>query len=95
MDPAIRTRLISHGTLGCRDLQKSRRFYEDFLSIETTQTSPISLMIRLGSANVYAVIQIKNKDKMRRYYHNGLDVDTVEVVDLAHKIVVAQAKKWD
>ena len=32
---------------------------------------------------------------MRRYYHNGLDVDTVEVVDLAHKTVVAQAKKWD
>ena len=94
IEPAIRTRLLSHGTLGCRDLQKSRRFYEEFLGIETTQTSPISLMIRLGTAHVYAVVQIKNKEKMPRHYHNGLDVETVDDVDRAYKTSVAQAEKW-
>ncbi|MEE2995631.1 MAG: VOC family protein [Pseudomonadota bacterium] len=94
IEPAIRTRFLSHGTLGCRDLQKSRRFYEEFLGIETTQTSPISLMIRLGTAHVYAVVQIKNKEKMPRHYHNGLDVETVDDVDRAYKTSVAQAEKW-
>ena len=92
--PAIPTRFLSHGTLGCHDLQKSRRFYEIFLGIETTQTSPISLMIRLGTDHVYAVVQVKNKDKMPRYYHNGLDVETVEDVDSAHETAVAQAEIW-
>jgi catechol 2,3-dioxygenase-like lactoylglutathione lyase family enzyme len=93
-EPAIPTRFLSHGTLGCRDLEKSRRFYEEFLGIETTQTSPISLMIRLGTEHVYAVVQIKNKEKMPRYYHNGLDVESVEDVDRAYETVVAQAGKW-
>lgn len=93
-EPATPTRFLSHGTLGCRDLEKSRRFYEEFLGIETTQTSPISLMIRLGTEHVYAVVQIKNKEKMPRHYHNGLDVESVEDVDRAYETVVAQAEKW-
>ena len=93
-EPAIRTRFLSHGTLGCHDLQQSRRFYEEFLGLETTQTSPISLMIRLGTEHVYAVVQIKNKEKMPRHYHNGLDVETVEEVDRAYETVLAEADKW-
>ena len=93
-EPATPTRFLSHGTLGCRDLEKSRRFYEEFLGIETTQTSPISLMIRLGTEHVYAVVQIKNKEKIPRHYHNGLDVGSVEDVDRAYETVVAQAEKW-
>lgn len=93
--PAIRTRFLSHGTLGCHDLQRSRHFYEEFLGLETTQTSPISLMIRLGTEHVYAVVQIKNKEKMPRHYHNGLDVETVEEVDRAYETVLAEAEKWD
>ena len=93
--PALRTRFLSHGTLGCHDLQKSRRFYEEFLGLETTQTSPISLMIRLGTEHVYAVVQIKNKEKMPRHYHNGLDVETIEEVDQAYETVLADAEKWN
>ena len=92
--PALGKRFLSHGTLGCHDLLESRRFYEEFLGLETTQTSPISLMIRLGTEHVYAVVQIKNKEKMPRHYHNGLDVETVEEVDQAYETVLAEAEKW-
>ena len=71
-----------------------RRFYEVFLGIETPQTSPISLMIRLCREHVYAVVQVKNNAKMPRYFHNGLDVETVEDVDSAHETAVAQAEIW-
>ena len=85
--PTLNTQFISHGTLGCHNLEKSRRFYEEFLGLETTQTSPISLMIRLGSNHVYAVVQVKNKIEMPRHYHNGLDVETSEDVDVTIELI--------
>ncbi len=30
---ALKTRFLSHGTLGCRDLDATRRFYEEFLGL--------------------------------------------------------------
>jgi catechol 2,3-dioxygenase-like lactoylglutathione lyase family enzyme len=32
--PAIKTRFLSHGTLGSKDLEAARRFYEEFLGLE-------------------------------------------------------------
>ena len=31
--PALNTRFLSHGTLGSKDLEKTRQFYEDFLGL--------------------------------------------------------------
>ena len=30
---ALKTRFISHGTLGSKDLEATRRFYEEFLGL--------------------------------------------------------------
>lgn len=92
--PAIKPRFISHGTLGSKDLAQTRRFYEEFLGLEVTQTSPISLMIRLGGDHVYAVVQVKQKSEMPRFYHNGLDVETPADVDEAYKTVLAGQDTW-
>jgi predicted lactoylglutathione lyase len=91
---SIPTRFISHGTLGCRDLEKTRVFYEEFLGLKVVRTSHISMMVQLGSAHVYAVVQIKNKDKMHRCYHNGLDVLTDQEVDESYQLCCEQAEKW-
>src|SRR5216117_3764753 len=71
----LKTKFISHGTLGSKDLEATRRFYEEFLGLEVVRTSPVSLMIRLGGNHVYAVVYTKKKERMPRVYHNGLDVD--------------------
>ncbi len=92
--PAIKPRFISHGTLGCRDLARTRRFYGEFLGLEVVQTSPISLMVRLGGDHVYAVVQVKQKSEMPRFYHNGLDVETPEKVDEAYRTVLANQETW-
>ena len=92
--PAIRPRFISHGTLGSKDLAQTRRFYEEFLGLEVVQTSPISLMIRLGGDHVYAVVQVKDKPEMPRIYHNGLDVETPQEVDEAYRTVLANQETW-
>ncbi len=92
--PAIKSRFISHGTLGSIDLDRSRRFYEEFLGLEVVQTSPISLMIRLGGNHVYAVVKTKRKPVMDRLFHNGIDVDTTADVDESYQTVLDAAEEW-
>ncbi len=93
--PAIKSRFLSHGTLSSRDLEASRRFYEEFLGLEVVRTSPVSLMIRLGGKHVYAVVQDKKKkEPMDRLYHNGVDVETDADVDEAWRLCHEQAGKW-
>jgi catechol 2,3-dioxygenase-like lactoylglutathione lyase family enzyme len=92
--PALKLAFLSHGTLESRDLAFSRRFYEEFLGLEIVQTSPISLLVRLGGANTIAVVYSKNVGEMNLLNHNGLDVRTKEEVDEAHRTVCAQAATW-
>ena len=92
--PALKLRFLSHGTLDSRDLAFSRRFYEEFLGLEIVQTSPISLLIRLGGPNTIAVVYSKQAHEMNLLNHNGLDVSSREEVDEAHRIVCADTDKW-
>src|ERR1041385_688690 len=70
--PALKLNFMSHGTLESKDLDYIRKFYEEFLGIEVVQTSPISLLIRLGGDNTIAVVKAKNKTPMSLLNHNGL-----------------------
>src|SRR5438067_688164 len=90
----LKTKSISHGTLGSKDLEATRRFYEEFLGLEVVRTSPVSLMIRLGGNHVYAVVYTKKKERMPRVYHNGLDVATDADVDEAWRACHSQAQTW-
>lgn len=92
--PSLKLKFLSHGTLESRDLDFSRKFYEDFLGLEVVQTSKISLMVRLGGNHCIAVVYTKRPTEMNLLNHNGLDVDTQEDVDAAYNIVVAEAEKW-
>src|SRR6266850_3716242 len=91
--PALKLEFLSHGTLESRDLAFSRRFYEEFLGLEVVQTSPISLLIRLGGPNTIAVVVSKKIGEMNLLNHNGLDVRTKDEVDAAHRTVCAEAEK--
>jgi hypothetical protein len=92
--PALKLNFLSHGTLESRDLAFSRRFYEEFLGFDVVQTSPISLLVRLGGANTIAVVYSKHVGEMNLLNHNGLDVHTKGEVDAAYRTVCAQAEQW-
>ena len=94
VEPALKLKFLSHGTLESTDLDFSRRFYKEFLGLDVVRTSPISLMIRLGGDNTIAVVKCKTKQPMNLLAHNGLDVETQEEVDAAYKTVVEQADQW-
>ncbi|MGH7006731.1 MAG: VOC family protein, partial [Alphaproteobacteria bacterium] len=93
-DPVLKLRFLSHGTLEAYDLEKTRKFYTEFLGLEVVRTSPISLIIRLGGTNTIAVVQNpKRAGAMPLLNHNGLDVETREEVDNAYKTIDAEKEK--
>src|SRR6266550_1809614 len=92
--PALKTQFLSHGTLGSKDLEATRRFYEEFLGLEVVRTSPISLMVRLGGEHVYAVVKSKIDTPQAHLNHNGIDVASDADVDEAHRLCHEQAEKW-
>lgn len=94
VEPALKLNFLSHGTLECRNLAETRRFYEEFFGFETVQTSKISVWCRLGGAHTYVCVQNPDKPKMALLGHNGIDVATDAEVDQAYQIVVRDAAKW-
>jgi len=87
--PLLSFKRIGHGTIGVIDLAKTRRFYEEVLGLDVLQTSPISLMVRKGTDQVYAVVEVgADKEEMKRVNHNGLDVETAEEVDAAYETLL-------
>lgn len=96
-EPVLKLKFLSHGTLECRDLERSRTFYEKFLGLEVMQTSDRSLLMRLGGNNTLAVVANKNRKveaEMPVYNHNGLDVSTDADVDATFKTVQEKAEEW-
>ena len=92
--PALRTKFLSHGTLGSKDLERTRKFYTEFLGLEVVQTSKISLLVRLGGDHTYAVVQNKKLGEMPRINHNGLDVEDDAEVDRSYETVLANQEQW-
>src|SRR2546430_16086371 len=91
---ALKLKFLSHGTLESRELEKTRRFYEECLGLQTIRTSPVSLMIRLGGNNTIAVVQNPKKAGMALLNHNGLDVATRAEVDECHGILQEGKERW-
>ena len=89
-----RLRFLSHGTLESRELEKTRRFYQECLGLETIRTSPRSLMIRLGGNNTIAVVENPRKPDMPLLNHNGLDVATREDVNHCHRVLEQNKDRW-
>nr|WP_176392269.1 VOC family protein [Sphingomonas sp. CDS-1] len=92
--PALNLRFISHGTLEVVDIDKTRKFYEEFLGFETVRASKASLWVRLGGEHIYVVVKVLKKEPMPFLNHNGVDVMTDEEVDEAHKITLRDAEQW-
>ncbi len=94
VEPALKLNFYSHATIDVSDIDRARKFYEEFMGFEVVQTSKISLLIRIGGQTSIAVVKVKHPLKMDLMNHNGLDVQTKEEVDRAHEVVCAEAEKW-
>jgi catechol-2,3-dioxygenase len=95
IEPRLKLKFLSHGTLESKDLARSRKFYEEFLGLEVIRTSNVSLLIRLGGHHAIAVVKSPSaKATMPILNHNGLDVATQREVEEAYRVVMEEKDKW-
>ena len=88
LKPALELNFYSHATLDCRDIKLTRRFFQEFLGVETAMMGDESFAARLGGDQIIVIVQNPNRAKadMPLFNHNGLDVGTEAEVDNAHAV---------
>jgi catechol-2,3-dioxygenase len=92
----LKLKFLSHGTLESKDLDFTRKFYEEFLGFEVVRPAKISLWCRLGGQHIYVVVQVMEgkKAEMTFLNHNGIDVETEADVDECHRLAMRDAAIW-
>jgi catechol 2,3-dioxygenase-like lactoylglutathione lyase family enzyme len=100
-DPKERTSIIkpfllSHGTLECYDLNDTRRFYEEFLGLETARHAPIGMAVRLGLKFHVICLEVGNTlHPVSVGNHWGVDVASAALVDEAYENALKYREKYD
>src|SRR6202158_6246888 len=96
VQPCLKLKFLSLGTLESKDLDFTRKFYEEFLGLEVVRSSKVSIWCRLGGAHIYVVVQVPpgKKAAMPFLNHNAIDVETEQDVDECHRLTVRDADKW-
>ena len=77
---------LTHGTLECYNLKATRKFFEEFLGLEVVRHAPPGMVFRCGLK--FHVVCLEVGDSLRPQSlsnHWGLDVESREEVDLAHR----------
>lgn len=77
---------LSHGTLMCRNLANSRRFYEEFLGLEVVRHARPAMVLRLNSSMYVVCVCIGERAPAQHVLtHWGLNVGSREEVDRVYE----------
>jgi catechol 2,3-dioxygenase-like lactoylglutathione lyase family enzyme len=95
--PPIRGGVFSHGTMDCRNPEKTQRFLQQFLGVRSVRKSKGTQYVWLGGRWIIACLRVGAGVPPRQGegYRFGLLVATPEEVDAAHDAALAQQAKWD
>lgn len=86
---------LGHGTVECRDLKASRRFYEEFLGLECVRHAQPAMAVRCGMKfHVFAVEVGDDLHPTNLLNHWGIDVASREAVDQAHADALANRETY-
>src|SRR5215831_8096917 len=91
----VKPHLLSHGTLECRALKETRRFYEEFLGLECVRHAPQAMHARCGIK--FSIVCVEVGDAVRPMgilNHWGLEVESRAAVEQAHKDAVAMRDRY-
>ena len=92
----IQPYVLSHGTVECRNLRRSRQFYEDVLGLECVVHSPSSLVIRCGMKFYIVAVEVGDAiNEAALLNHWGLDVGSTDEVDQAYAAVLEHRVEYD
>ena len=82
----VRGEYLSHGTMECYDLRKSRRFYEEFLGLECVRHVRPAMALRCGLRFHIICLEVGQTLKpVSQKNHWGIDVGSAEEVERIQK----------
>jgi catechol 2,3-dioxygenase-like lactoylglutathione lyase family enzyme len=86
---------LSHGTLECRDLAASRRFYSEFLGLDTVRRGEMAIWFRCGGSWMVASVGTGEKQESLPIDSRWcLDMATADEVDAAHEAATGLAAEY-
>jgi catechol-2,3-dioxygenase len=94
-EPLNRPTVLSHGTLECRDMVATRKFYEEFLGLECVRHSMKSFKFRLGE--YFSVVCLQRGDRAKATVvgnHWGLDLPSRAAVERAYALAHENKDKY-
>src|SRR5258707_15627561 len=93
VQPTLSLKFLSHGTLESKDLDFTRKFYEEFLGLEVVRASKNSIWCRLGGAHINVLEQVPEGKKIEMPFlnHIGIIVETEEEGHECHRLAVSGA----
>jgi catechol 2,3-dioxygenase-like lactoylglutathione lyase family enzyme len=87
--PGAWTLALSHGTMECREIEPTRRFYRDFLGLETLRRGDMAIWFRCGGGWIVASVRTGERQVALPIESRFcLDMATPEEVDAAHGAAV-------
>src|ERR1700749_1504027 len=79
--------MLSHGTITCKNLEASRRFYEEFLGLDVVHHTERGVLLRKGGYCSIVCLEVGDHVKpVDRQHHWGIDLATQEEVDRAYQL---------
>lgn len=91
----IKPLILSHGTLECRNMKDTRKFYEEFLGLECVCHALPAMHARCGMK--FSIVCVEVGDDARSLgvlNHWGLDVESREAVDAAYNAAIEMNEKY-
>ena len=92
----IKSHRLSHGTLICADMKRTRRFYEEFLGLEVVRHAPSAMMFRLSTGMHVVCVECGPSKlwEMHVLHHWGVDVGTPEEIDEAYRSAIKHRDEY-
>ena len=90
----LKPRMLSGGTMAATDLERSRRFYQEFIGFETVRHKPDALLLRDGNHiygdHPYWYIEVVEREAIDHPQHVlnhwGVDLQDEAAVDRCHAL---------
>jgi catechol 2,3-dioxygenase-like lactoylglutathione lyase family enzyme len=94
-DSIVKPFCLSHGTLECYDMRKTRLFYEEFLGLECVRHGKPAMAVRLAQRFHIVCVEVGEQLKpVNLLNHWGVDVETRKEVDEAHANALKHQEKY-
>lgn len=91
----VKPLVLSHGTLECRSMKETRKFYEEFLGLECVRHAQPAMHARCGMKFSVVCVEVGDDVKpMNVLNHWGLDVESRDAVDAAYNAAIEMKDKY-